>query len=197
MIAAGRRAGREAPTGWLRVEVICLEMAAPPVRAPLPAPVAGLRLVRAERPTVSFYRYLYNTVGERWLWSERRRLNDGELAAIVQDSRVEVLVLYAAGVPAGYAELDRRSGPAVDLAYFGLIPEFIGRGFGPYLLDRAIAAAWTGGASRLSVHTCYLDHTKALPLYQRMGFVPVRRATIMLPDPRLEGILPLHAGRNS
>ena len=45
------------------------------------------------------------------------------------------------GTPAGYAELDRREPPDVQLAYFGLMPEFIGKGLGGFFLDWAVRAA--------------------------------------------------------
>jgi GNAT superfamily N-acetyltransferase len=106
---------------------------------------------------------------------------------------VEVMVLYAGGVPAGFAELNRRKADAVDLSYFGMIPDFIGMKLGPFLLNCAIDAAWSGGAKKLTVNTCTLDHPKALGLYQRMGFVPVRQVTRITDDPRVTGVIPVDA----
>jgi GNAT superfamily N-acetyltransferase len=100
----------------------------------------------------------------------RRWLSDAELAAILNDQRVEVNVLWAEGVPAGYAELDRRAPPDIELAYFGLMPEFIGQGLGTYLLDWAIHHAWRARPRRLWLHTCDLDHPRALDFYQQLGF---------------------------
>ena len=180
-------------SGELAVIVTYLAMTEPPHHKPLPQPSGDLALVRATPPTVSFYRYLYNTVGEPWLWHERRRLSDTELAASVTDPRVEVQVLYVSGTPAGYVEIDRREARATDLAYFGLIPDFIGQGLGPWLLDRGIRMAWKGGARKLVVNTCSFDHPKALPLYQSMGFVPTRHVSRVVRDPRADGMLPRSA----
>ncbi len=131
--------------------------------------------LRALNPPVSFYRYLYNTVGAAWHWYERRRLADEALAAIIHDPLVEILVPYVDGVPAGYAELDCRRRSEVEIAYFGLIPEFIGKGLGPILLDRAIRMAFAGNdrrapPARVWLHTCTLDHPAALGVYRRAGF---------------------------
>lgn len=180
--------------GRLSVIVTYLEMTTPPMTRPLPQPKGDVRIVRAAPPTVSFYRYLYGTVGEHWLWHERRRMPDADLARIITDRRVEVEVLHVSGTPAGYFEIDRRDGPATDLAYFGLIPEFIGLKLGPWLLDRAIRAAWEGGARRLTVNTCTFDHPRALPLYQSMGFKAYRHVTREIADPRVNGPLPRTAG---
>jgi GNAT superfamily N-acetyltransferase len=100
----------------------------------------------------------------------RRLLPDEELERILADPAVEVNVMWVAGVPAGYAELDRRRPPEVELAYFGLLPEFIGRGLGRWLLDWTVHHAWRRRPRRLWVHTCDLDHPRALAVYQNAGF---------------------------
>jgi GNAT superfamily N-acetyltransferase len=178
-------------TATLQCTITSLEMTERPVHAPVAMPNGiNLALLRARHISVPFYRYLYDRVGEAWLWYERRAMDDAALASIVQDERVEIYVLYADGVPAGYAELDRREAQDIELAYFGLVPEFIGKGLGAYLLSSAIDIAWTHDPKRLWVHTNTLDHPKALPLYQRFGFVPYKREDKIIPDPRLSGLIP-------
>ena len=183
---------RPASAGKIDVVVTHLTMSAAPKRPPTPVPPGRLALLRAEAPTVSFYRYLYDTVGEPWFWYERRKLDDAALAAIIGDPRVEIHVLYAGGVPAGYSELDRRAEPDIAIAYFGLVPQFIGRGLGAYLMNWTVDAAWQHRPRRLTVNTCTLDHPKALALYQRVGFVPERQEAIRIDDPRLAGLIPPH-----
>jgi GNAT superfamily N-acetyltransferase len=129
-------------------------------------------LFKVKHPPVHFYRYLYETVGKQHIWVERTRMSDEALARIVQDENVELYVLYCEGAPAGYAELDFRKPPDAELAYFGLIEDFLGRGLGSFLLATAIDIAWSKPIDRLWVHTNTLDHPRALPLYQKMGFVP-------------------------
>lgn len=133
-------------------------------------------LLKAKKPPVHFYRYLYETVGKAYTWVERRRMTDEALAAIVQHDEVEIYVLYCDGAPAGYFELDFRLKPDAELSYFGLLPDFIGRGLGIYLLGAAIDTAWSKPIERLCVHTNTLDHPRALPNYQKMGFVPYAQA---------------------
>jgi GNAT superfamily N-acetyltransferase len=176
----------------LDIVITYLEMLKPPTRPTVPAPPVGkIALLRAERPTVSYYRYLYNTVGEPWLWWERRMLSDAELERILHDPLVEIYVLYVDGVPAGYAELDRRKPDDVELAYFGLIPQFIGRKLGPFLLNWAVDTAWFHKPKRLWVNTNNLDHPKALQIYQKAGFAPYRQETKTIPNPRLTIVRPI------
>jgi GNAT superfamily N-acetyltransferase len=178
------------PDGKIESVITYLEMLAPPAVAHPAPPQDGLTIVQAVRPTASFYRYLYDTVGEPWLWGDRRKLRPDALRAIVQHPDVEVHVLYAHGVPAGYAELDARDKPEIELIYFGLIPEFIGQKLGPYLLSFAIHAAWRRRPTRFWVHTCSLDHPSALGLYRRVGFQSYKEEVEVADDPRALGLIP-------
>ena len=167
-----------------------LEMRERPGRPPVPAPSGKLALMRAEDCTVSFYRYLYETIGTPWLWYERRLLDDAALAAEIGKPTTEIFVLYVGGVPAGYFELDAAAPRDTELRYFGLVPEFIGRRLGPFLLRAAIEQAWSRPIERLWVHTRSFDHPKALGHYQRAGFVVYARRDLRFEDPRTAGILP-------
>jgi GNAT superfamily N-acetyltransferase len=168
-----------------------LEMRARPLLPHAPAPMVGkIALMLVENCTVSFYRYLYETVGTPWLWYERRLLSDTALAGEIGAATTEIFVLYVGGIPAGYFELDAASPTDTELRYFGLIPEFIGRGFGPFLLQSAIERAWSRPINRLWVHTRMFDHPKALGHYQRNGFVVYARQSLRFEDPRTQGILP-------
>lgn len=176
----------------LEVTTTYLEMLQRPRRTRhAPAGERTLALLRAEHPPLHFYRYLYETVGAPWLWYERRQLGDEALSAIVHDPSVEVCVLYVDGSPAGFAELDARALPEIELAYCGLVPDFIGKGLGLYLIDCAVERAWAREPepSRLWVHTCTLDHPRALLAYQHAGFQPYREETETIADPRSTGAM--------
>jgi len=168
-----------------------LEMTARPTLSVLVPSGVKLALLRAESPTVSFYRYLYDTVGEPWLWWERRVLSDDDLQEILQAEGFELYVLYVNGVPAGFAELDRHAPREIDLAYFGLVPDFIGRGLGRYFLNAIVEMAWSFKPRRLTVNTCNFDHPKALAAYQRAGFTPYGQTQVAVEDPRDRGIIPV------
>ena len=165
--------------------VTSLEMRTRPTSPTPTLPAEKLAILRAEKPTISFYRYLYNTIGEALLWWERRVMDDDALAAIIWDPGVEIFILYVRGVPAGYCELDCRTPDAVELVFFGLMPEFIGRGLGKYFLRSAIDQAWTHDPERVWVHTCTEDHVNALPVYQKAGFEAVGQESIEIVNPRL------------
>src|SRR6516164_2692481 len=200
MGAAGRHAGRNrslASENFVTVledVVTYLEMLERPVGRRVMAPLDKLALMRAENCTVSFYRYIYDTVGRPWLWFERRLMDDTALAALLAKPRIEVFVIYVRGVPAGFFELDTAQPRETKLCYFGLIPDFIGRRLGPWLLQAAIDRAWSRPIDRFWLHTSTFDHPKALRVYQRAGFVVYARRTVLFEDPRERGILPRTLG---
>ncbi len=160
---------------FLPMTVTFLEMKAKPAAIPPPHPSTKIALLRAEKPPVHFYRYLYNTIGEPYYWVDRRRLDDSVLGDLIKNPAIELYVLYVDGNPAGMAELDFRQPHIGLLAYFGLMPEYIGKRLGYYFLYHTVQNAWSRAISTLLVNTCTLDHPRALPLYQRMGFVPYSR----------------------
>jgi GNAT superfamily N-acetyltransferase len=151
------------------VTVTYLQMFALPDR-PVPPPREGLTVLQAKRPTVRYYRWLYDAVGGPWQWLSRRKLSDAELARLLDDPRDEVQVLHVDGVPAGFAELDCRVEGEIELVQFGLMPEFIGQGLGKYFLRWTVERAWSYGPLRLWLHTCSLDHPAAIPNYRKAGF---------------------------
>jgi GNAT superfamily N-acetyltransferase len=100
---------------------------------------------------------------------------------------LETWLALVRGTPAGFFELERQ-GEAVEIAMFGLLPAFLGRGLGTRLLDGAIRRAWELGPRRVWVHTCSLDGPAALRTYRGRGLeiYDERVGDVMLPDERPE-----------
>ncbi len=138
---------------------------------PLP-PTA--RIVRRESCSPAAYRRLYTAVGGPWHWRDRLAWDDATLAAHLASPDIAVFELLESGETAGYFELRRSSPDEVEIAYFGLVPDFIGRGLGGALLTQAVREAWRFGGGRVWLHTCTLDSPHALPNYKARGFTPYR-----------------------
>lgn len=128
-------------------------------------------MLALRQPDVRYYKFLYTAVGEAWRWRDRIIMPEDELAGLIARPNVSIHVMYVRGAPAGYFELVSEADKSTELAYFGLRPGFVGRGYGKALLSAAIARAWDEGAARIWVHTCNLDAPGALPNYQKRGFV--------------------------
>ncbi|MGI9372149.1 MAG: GNAT family N-acetyltransferase [Hyphomicrobiales bacterium] len=158
----------------IELTVTYLEMFAEPLLH-IPMPNQKIALIKAENPPVHYSRYLYDIVGQDYVWVDRKRISDAELVATIHDDDYETFVLFHDGNPAGFFELDCRQQDEVELAYFGMFPEATGLGLGRYLLAQAIKSAWAHEPKRVHVETCTLDHPAALPLYQKLGFTPYKQ----------------------
>lgn len=136
------------------------------------ASVPALRLDLEKRPrcTVAEYRRLYSQVGEPWEWHDRNDMNDAVLAEHLARRDVHVWTARVGRRVAGFFELVEDGDGGVEIAYFGLVPGFIGQGLGGALLTRAVEEAWRLGARRVWLHTCSLDAPQALPNYLARGF---------------------------
>jgi GNAT superfamily N-acetyltransferase len=184
-INMSRRLQRANKNQQLECIITYLRMGEPSTQPNPTPPAKNIALLHIESPSVEFYRYLYENVGASWLWYERRIIDDANLSAQVIDPQVEIFVLYVGGTPAGYFELNLREMPEIELAYFGLIPGFIGQGLGSFLLRQAIDQAWSHNPKCLWVHTCNFDHPNALSVYQSAGFSPYDQQTTYIDDPRI------------
>jgi GNAT superfamily N-acetyltransferase len=122
-----------------------------------------------------FNRDLYFRVGEQWDWIDRRSWTDEQWNEYATAPELRTFAAYYDDVLAGYFELRYDAEDGTEIAYFGLLPEFIGRGLGGALLTSAIREAWSRrGAiapNRAWVHTCNRDHPQALANYQARGMV--------------------------
>ena len=170
------------PVVEVTVDVTFLRMDTPPATPAALLP-AGMEVVDVNRCSSAFYRYLYDAVGGPWLWWMRRTLSPSELERAIAPPRVSIHALYARGEPIGFYELERRMPDAVNLAYFGLMPDSIGRGVGKTFLRHAIDAAWAERPHCITVNTCTADHPRALPNYIDAGYVPLRTMREVWPVP--------------
>ena len=162
-----------------KVEVIrtYLEMTQPGQLVASECPDPRARLWQMHECPPSFFRYLYAEVGRNYHWVDRLGWSEETVRAYLADPTVWLWLLTVAGSPAGYFELKRHDDGSVEIAYFGLLPESIGRGLGKYLLSAAVREAWNAGAPRVWLHTCTLDDPAALPNYQARGFRPFKTET--------------------
>lgn len=191
-------------TDSIPVTVTYMEQKSRPAVNSAARPAGRVALLRATQPAVHFYRYLYQTIGEPYNWVSRSIMTNEDLVAIIHHPKVHIYILYINGAPGGFAEIDARHQLCPEIKFFGLMPEFIGKGYGRYFLSHVIDLAWTltsdtaapqtsptqnthhdhNGPDRVLIETCSLDHPAAISLYQKFGFSVIdrRRGTV----PKLE-----------
>lgn len=173
-------------TGLMLVTTTYLEQTAHSDLVPARQPAEPGQVVRVAEVAPEFCRFLYTAVGGDWYWQERLPWTMADWTAWLSRPGSETWVLWVHGTPAGYVELDAQPGATatqVEIAYFGLLSRFIGRGLGGQLLTAGIDNAWRirerwpelPPVDRVWVHTCTLDGEHALPNYQARGLRVYRK----------------------
>jgi GNAT superfamily N-acetyltransferase len=161
------------------IVTIYLEMRSPDQLRPKRSADAGFRIREKKEPDWRFNRDLYLAVGQMWSWNDKRGWSDDQWKEYGLAPELRTFAAYYDNSLAGYYELRRDEEDGVEIAYFGLLPEFIGRGLGGALLTSAIEEAWRTLplVSRVWVHTCNLDHPAALANYQARGMAIYKQET--------------------
>ncbi|MBI1967515.1 MAG: GNAT family N-acetyltransferase [Gemmatimonadetes bacterium] len=148
-----------------------LELKSPGEFRPAFGEFPDVTVERVAQPTAELYRHCYRTVGKDFHWRDRWDWTDAELRAHLAQSEISIHVAKRGGALVGWYELRRvPEENSVEIAYFGVFPDAIGRGLGKHLLSCAVRDAWATGPTRVWLHTCTLDHPAALPNYLARGF---------------------------
>lgn len=151
---------------------------------------SSVRLKKVENPDLNWYREIFRRAGEQWLWWSRLEMDDPQLSGVLNAPTTELFIAESDQGEIGMAELDRAKPGEVEIAFFGLFAEALGKGLGRPFMTALLEQAWTASTSRVWVHTSTLDSPAALPFYLKCGFRAYKRAIEVADDPRLRGILP-------
>ena len=137
---------------------------------PSTSDVPNLEIREARIASPELGRFLYTAVGRAWGWTDRLSWSQSRWMAHLERPEVEVWIAHLDGVIAGYAELERQPEESVEIAYFGLLSQFMGKGIGGFLLSDTVQRAFRAGAQRVWLHTCSLDSPRAIENYRARGF---------------------------
>src|SRR6185436_9523740 len=158
----------------LQVTRTYLEMRNPSELQPVRLNDPSIRIELQRDCSVDLFRWLYAEVGRNYHWIDRLAWTDEDIRKYLALPEISLWLLTEGNERAGYFELRRCEDGSTEIAYFGLLPGFIGRGLGKHLLTSAVEQAWADGATRVWLHTCTLDDPAALPNYLKRGFKPFK-----------------------
>ena len=116
---------------------------------------ANVALVPLAMPELN--RFFYTAIGGDWDWLERLPWTYQNWLDYLQRPELQTWVVNLAGVPAGYFELEKQPGDDIEIAYFGLLPQFTEAGLGGWALSEGTLCL-EANAKRVWVHTGDLDH---------------------------------------
>jgi GNAT superfamily N-acetyltransferase len=134
----------------------------------------SIRIEHQPECSIELFRTLYAEVGKNYHWIDRLPWTDEDIRAHLARPENSLWLMTYEGEKAGYFELRKCEDGSTEIAYFGLMPAFIGRGLGKHLLTAAVEQAWADGAERVWLHTCTLDDPAAMPNYLKRGFQPFK-----------------------
>ena len=153
----------------IEVTTTSLEMLSPEVFKPKALARNDVVVRKVEIPTPTINHFFFVNVGRPWKWYSRLKWTLADWKALVEKETTTTWIGYIKGSPFGYIEFHQQE-ESVEIAFFGLLPQFIGMGLGGFLLSEAIRLAWELEPKRVWVHTCTLDHEFALNNYLARGF---------------------------
>ncbi len=115
-----------------------------------------------------FNEFFYKQIGKKHHWRDRLVWKEKDWIKYVSNENVRTYILKEDEELVGYFELifDKNE---CEIAYFGILEEYIGKSFGSYMLSEAIKIAFKKKIKRIWVHTCSLDHQNAILNYQARG----------------------------
>ncbi|WP_232835614.1 GNAT family N-acetyltransferase [Actinocorallia populi] len=180
----------------LRVTEWTLEMRDPGALRPGPLPSGELAFSLAGVPSADLNRAMYAAVGAPVCWTDRFSWTFEDWVKWVDRPELATWLALAEGTVAGYFELEAQPDGDTEIHLVGLVPAFVGRGFGGYLVEQCVRRAWQRGrlwgpglgpTERVWLRTSTLDHPNAKANYLRRGFTVAAEDSGVkrVPDPRL------------
>ena len=130
-------------------------------------PSNNLTLKETSKNVFDLNKFFYKQIGKKHQWVDRLTWQDKNWIDYVSNQNLKTFVLLMNNEYIGYFELifDKTD---CEIAYFGVLEEFIGKGYGGFLLSKALTIGFQK-ASRIWVHTCSLDHPNAIKNYKSRG----------------------------
>ena len=124
-------------------------------------------------------KFFYKQIGKSHKWVDRLEWNDSNWIEYVSNKNVSTFVLKKKADIAGFFELIyHKDKSEIEIAYLGLLDEYIGEKLGGYMLSEAIKKSFSFNIKRVWVHTCSLDHINALQNYLSRGMKIYNKETL-------------------
>ena len=115
-------------------------------------------------------KFFYKQIGQNHHWNDRLVWDDKKWIDYVSNPNIFTFILKDNEDIAGFFELIyHKDKSEVEIAYFGLLKNYIDRKLGGYMLTEAIKTSFSYKVKRVWVHTCSLDHKNALNNYLARG----------------------------
>jgi len=144
-------------------------------------PFSDLYLEKVNPPDFQLNKFFYKEIGKKHKWNDRLIWGDNKWIDFLENSGTNTYILKHKKDFIGYFEqIFDKEKLDCEIAYFGILEEYIGKQLGGYLLSEAIKISFNIGSKRIWVHTCSLDHKNALQNYLSRGMKVFRSEVLNL-----------------
>ena len=130
-------------------------------------------------PDFQINKFFYKQIGKNYRWIDRLVWNDLKWINYTNNKNLETYVLSENSNLIGFFELlfhpDKKN---CEIAYFGILDQYIGKKYGSYLLSEALKLGFRKNTKQVWLHTCSLDHKNALSNYIKRGMKVFKSETI-------------------
>tara|TARA_B100001057_G_scaffold480124_1_gene552616 strand:+ start:402 stop:914 length:513 start_codon:yes stop_codon:yes gene_type:complete len=142
-------------------------------------PHANLSIELLKKENFDLNKFFYKQVGKKYQWIDRLIWDDLTWQKYTSNDNLKTYILKYNNNLAGYFELIlNKELKECEIAYFGILEEFFDKGFGGYLLSKAIKFGFDLNVKRVWVHTCTLDHPNAIKNYKSRGMKIFKNETL-------------------
>ncbi len=142
-------------------------------------PNEKLILERVNPPDIEINKFFYKNIGKKYRWVDRLAWDNLKWMNYLENKNVQTYVLKSDKDLIGYFEaIKELSNHNSEIAYFGILEDYMGKKYGGYLLTNAIKKLFELDCNRVWVHTCSLDHKNALQNYLDRGMKIFKEDTI-------------------
>ena len=126
-------------------------------------------------------KFFYKQIGKKHNWKDRLIWEDKDWINYLSNKKIYTFVLKNKDELIGYFELIlHKEKKESEIAYFGILEEFIGNKIGGFLLSEAIKVSFSLKAECVWVHTCSLDHPNAIKNYIARGMQIFKQEEVII-----------------
>tara|TARA_B100000902_G_scaffold70755_1_gene76397 strand:+ start:792 stop:1295 length:504 start_codon:yes stop_codon:yes gene_type:complete len=133
-------------------------------------PLENLILQKVDPPNFQLNKFFYKEIGKNHRWKDRLVWSDKNWIDYLNTVGISTYILkYKKDLVGYFEQIFHKNDFEIEIAFFGILEEYIGKKLGSYLLSEAIKNSFQCGSKRVWVHTCSLDHKNALSNYLSRG----------------------------
>ena len=130
-------------------------------------------------PDFQINKFFYKQIGKSYRWIDRLIWDDLKWMNYTKNTNLEIYIMTDNEELIGFFELlfypETRK---CEIAYFGILDQYIGKKYGGYLLSEALKLGFRKKTKKVWLHTCSLDHKHALNNYLGRGMKIFKSETI-------------------